>query len=208
MEPSSEVIGSVHAESLLLDHLVADLQELALAEAGQLPLNRRPVSLPAMIEQAVAAVRPEANDKGLQVSVNLTAALPEVDADPQRIGQVLRNLLRNAIQHTPTGGEIEVTAVRQDNKVQVSVRDNGEGIASEHLPHLFDRFYRADPSRARATGGTGLGLAIVKGVVEAHGGCVWAESTPGENTIFHFTLPACETPIEIGVWHSKPVQTG
>jgi signal transduction histidine kinase len=190
MEPSSEVIGSVHAESLLLDHLVADLQELALAEAGQLPLNRRPVSLPAMIEQAVAAVRPEANEKGLHVEVNLAADLAKVDADPQRIGQVLRNLLRNAIQHTPAGGEIEVMAVCQEDEVQVSIHDTGEGITPEHLPHIFDRFYRADPSRARTTGGTGLGLAIVKGVVEAHGGHVWVESTLSKGTTFSLVLPA------------------
>lgn len=190
IEPSPAVVGSVHAEALLLDHLIADLQELALAEAGQLPLNRRPIALPAVVDQAVAAVRPEANAKGLRISVNLAADLPTIAADPQRIGQVLRNLLRNAIQHTADGGEIEVTAVRQEGQIQISVRDNGAGIAPEHLPHLFDRFYRADPSRARTTGGTGLGLAIVKGVVEVHRGVVSAESALGEGTTFYFTLPA------------------
>jgi len=166
------VVGSVHAEALLLDRLIADLQELALAEAGQLPLNQRPIALPIIVEQAVAAARPEANAKGLRIHVNLATDLPTLDADPQRIGQVLRNLLRNAIQHTADGGEIEITAVRYGDEIKINVRDNGEGIAGEHLPHLFDRFYRADPSRARTTGGTGLGLAIVKGEVEAHGGVV------------------------------------
>jgi signal transduction histidine kinase len=192
MEPSRDVIGSVHAETLILDHLIADLQELALVEAGQLPLHRRPLALAAVVDAAVVAVRPQAVAKGVQVTVALPESLPDVDADPQRIGQVLRNLLLNSIQHMPAGGEIMVTAVDQGHEVLVNVRDTGEGIAPQHLPHVFDRFYRADPSRARASGGTGLGLAIVKGLVEAHGGWVSAESVCGQGTAFHFTLPACE----------------
>jgi signal transduction histidine kinase len=112
-----------------------------------------------------------------------------VNADATRVGQVLRNLLANAATHTPAGGRIEVAARAADGVVTVSVRDTGPGIAAEHLPRVFERFYRADPSRARATGGAGLGLAIVKGIVEAHGGTVAAASPPGEGLTVRFTLP-------------------
>jgi signal transduction histidine kinase len=102
---------------------------------------------------------------------------------------VLRNLLDNAITHTPAGGTIRIAARANAGEVEMSVMDTGAGIDPQHLPHIFDRFYRADGSRARSTGGAGLGLAIVKQLVELHGGRVWAESTPGHGATFHFTLP-------------------
>jgi signal transduction histidine kinase len=128
-------------------------------------------------------------DKGLTVQTDLPADLPLVDADADRVGQILRNLLTNAVNYTPPGGQISVAAKLAGADVEVSVRDTGIGIAPEHLPYIFERFYRADKSRARATGGAGLGLAIVKQLVEAHGGRVWAESTPGSGATFAFTLP-------------------
>jgi two-component system sensor histidine kinase BaeS len=112
-----------------------------------------------------------------------------VDVDPERIGQVLRNLLSNAVAHTPQGGEIAVTGRAGDGEVSVSVRDTGAGIPAEHLPYVFDRFYRADPSRARQTGGAGLGLAIVRQLVVAHGGTISVTSEPGQGSTFTFTLP-------------------
>ncbi|MEJ5197508.1 MAG: ATP-binding protein, partial [Anaerolineae bacterium] len=123
------------------------------------------------------------------LSVDLPADLPLVEADPERIGQVLRNLLNNAIAHTPAGGHVSITARVVGQQVAVSVHDTGTGISPEDLPHVFERFYRADKSRARQTGGAGLGLAIVKQLVVAHGGQVSAESEPGRGSTFTFTLP-------------------
>jgi len=162
---------------------------LALAEAGQLRLQREVVAVDALIAPAVEALRPQADAKGLAVPVELPADLPPVDADPGRVGQVLRNLLNNAILHTPAGGTITLSARPDAGTVAVSVRDTGVGIPPEHLPNVFERFYRADRSRARATGGAGLGLAIVKQLVMAHGGSVAVESAVGQGSTFTFTLP-------------------
>jgi two-component system sensor histidine kinase BaeS len=111
-----------------------------------------------------------------------------------RARQIVHNLLGNAVRHTPPGGAVRVVARRAGDGVEVTVADTGEGIAPEHLPHVFERFYRADPSRSRATGGAGIGLAVVKQLVEAHGGRVGVESTPGRGTILRFTLPAAAPP--------------
>lgn len=188
-EPSAPLIASLYDEAMLLNRLVDDLQELALAEAGQLSLIRQPIAMDALVEQAVHAVQPMLSNKKLAVSVSLPPALPPVDADPRRIGQVLRNLLNNAITHTPPDGQIEISATSADGKVAMSVRDTGVGIDSANLPYVFDRFFRSDRSRARSTGGAGLGLAIVKQLVELHGGQVWVESAPGHGSTFTFTLP-------------------
>jgi signal transduction histidine kinase len=116
--------------------------------------------------------------------------LPAVLADPERVGQVLRNLLSNALHHTPPEGRITVEARATPEGVEVAVSDTGSGLAPEQAQYVFERFYRADPSRNRATGGAGLGLAIVKQLVEAHGGRVWLESQAGQGTTVRFTLPA------------------
>jgi signal transduction histidine kinase len=189
VEPSPALIVSLHEEAMLLNHLIDDLQELALAEAGQLRLERQPVSPGVIVEKAVNAVRPALSDKQLAVSLDMAGSLPDVDADAERVGQVLRNLLNNAIIHTPPGGALAVAARATGAEVEVRVSDTGVGIAAEHLPYIFERFFRADRSRARATGGAGLGLAIVKHLVELHGGRVWAESAPGAGSAFAFTLP-------------------
>jgi signal transduction histidine kinase len=175
---------------MLLSRLVADRQELAQAEAGRLTLLRQATPLAGIVEPAVTILRPQANAKDLALTVELPPDLPFVDVDPERIGQVLRNLLNNAIAHTPEGGEITVAACVSGAEVAVSIHDTGGGIAPEHLPFVFDRFYRADKSRARQTGGAGLGLAIVKQLVLAHGGAITATSTPGQGSTFTFTLPA------------------
>jgi signal transduction histidine kinase len=207
--PTPAMLESLHEEALLLNHLVDDLQDLALAEAGQLRLAPRSANLAPIVARAAEAARPAAAEKGVCVEIALAPGLPPAHADPERVGQVVRNLLNNAITHTPPGGKISVAgeyiadcrlqiadyALEQSavynlqSAIVVTVRDTGPGIAPEHLAHIFDRFYRADRSRARATGGAGLGLAIVRQLVEAHGGRVWAESTPGEGARFIFTLP-------------------
>jgi signal transduction histidine kinase len=187
--PSPEIINSIHEEAMLLNRLIEDLQELALADAGQLRLRREEVDLPAVINRAINALQPQAASKQLALKVDAPPDLPFVEADSERIGQVLRNLLTNAITHTPPRGEIRVRAQAVDSDIEIIVADTGPGIAPEHLPFIFERFYRADGSRARSTGGAGLGLAIVKQLVEAQGGRVRAESNPGGGSSFVVTLP-------------------
>ncbi|MEW6233542.1 MAG: ATP-binding protein [Chloroflexota bacterium] len=187
--PSPTLIDSLYEEAMLLNRLVDDLQDLALAEAGQLNLVRQPLALAEVVRKVVNALQPQITGKDITVQVDLPADLPPINADPARVGQVLRNLLDNAIAYTPPGGEIAVAARAAGSEVEVSVQDTGIGIGPEDLPHVFDRFYRADRSRSRATGGSGIGLAIVRQLVEAHGGRVWAESEPGQGSRFSFTLP-------------------
>jgi signal transduction histidine kinase len=189
VEPGPDIVDSLYEEAMLLHRLVDDLQELALAEAGQLRLERRPVALADVVDRAVGAVHPRAEAGGITLRVDVADDLPLVDVDPQRIGQVLRNLLDNALAHTPASGEIVVAASLAEHWIEVRVRDTGVGIAPEDLPYVFERFYRADRSRARATGGTGLGLAIARHWVEAHGGEIRVESAVGQGTCFTLTLP-------------------
>ncbi len=189
-----DLISTLHEEALLLSRLVSDLQELSLADAGALSLERMPVAPADLIEEALAATRAKATSKGIMLRGDPSDELPQVYVDPQRIGQVLRNLLNNAIAATAPGGQITVTAVADSEMIHVAVSDTGRGISEEDLLHVFDRFYRVDKARARATGGTGLGLSVVKKWVETHDGRVWVESTPGVGSTFHFTLPSVETP--------------
>lgn len=186
----ADALASLHEEVMLLNTLVDDLRDLALAEAGRLSLNRQWVSVDEAIGSVVAAFGPRAAAGSLALEVRAAADLPTIEADPVRLGQVLRNLLENAAAHTPPGGCIEVTAEERDGGVAITVRDNGPGIAPEHIARVFERFYRTDPSRSRSTGGAGLGLAIVKQLVEAHGGTVDVESEPGHGAAFTVTLPA------------------
>jgi signal transduction histidine kinase len=186
------VIDSLHDEVLHLNRLIDDLQDLAVAEGGELSLLPAPVDLSGEVRRALTALEPRARAAG----VRLRAAIPDdmlVHADPRRLGQVLRNLLDNALTHTPEAGFVEVEASRARGEVEVRVRDSGVGIPVEHLPFVFERFYRADPSRSRDTGGFGLGLSIVKQLVEAHGGRVGVTSVVGEGTTFTFTLPEALT---------------
>jgi two-component system sensor histidine kinase BaeS len=164
-------IDALHSETLLLQRLIADLQDLALADAGGLALERRPVDVAETVRRAVGA-----DPGGAPVRVSVDPAAAEVRADAGRLEQILRNLISNARRHTPDDGRIDIRANRDGRHVRIAVADTGCGIPAEHLPHVFDRFYRADPSRDRATGGAGLGLAIVRRLVEAHGGTVAAAS--------------------------------
>ena len=126
-------------------------------------------------------------------SAEIPDGLPPLDADPERVHQVLFNLVDNAVRFTPPGGEVTIAAERHNGSVELRVADTGVGIAPEHLPRLFERFYRVDPSRSREEGGTGIGLAIARSVVEAHGGHIRAESEPGQGSVFTFDLPAAST---------------
>ena len=192
IKSDADTIRSLEEEAILLSQLVDDLQELALAEAGELKLDIQAEDIAELINQAVAAVRAQAAAKGVSVSIDLPDKLPSVNIDCHRTSQVLRNLLDNAVAHTAKGDTIMVTAWQQANRVKVSVTDTGEGISAEELPNIFERFYRVDKSRTRATGGSGLGLTIAKRLVEAHGGTIEAQSELGKGSRFDFTLPVSE----------------
>lgn len=191
---NQETYQQVFREAERLNRLVDDLQELSRVEAGAYELKLQPVSVEGLVRSVVASLGRQYEQKGVKISVSVAPGLPPVMADELRIGQVLTNLLINALQYTPEGGQVEVRAVESQGMVRFSVIDTGIGIPAEHLPHIFDRFYRVDKSRSRASGGSGVGLTIARHLVEAHGGTIWAESA-GTNagSTFSFTLPKATT---------------
>lgn len=181
--------ASLLEEALRLQHLVDDLQDLAAADAGTLRLHFEVVSATDVLHQAVSAYQVAARTAG----VTLTVTAPDdltLHADPIRLRQLLDNLVSNALRHTPPGGAVTLTAENSAGEVVLRVADTGTGIGPEDLPRVFDRFWRADPSRSRRTGGSGLGLAIVRQLATAHGGTVTAESTLGKGTAFTLHLPS------------------
>ena len=188
LEPDQATIATLRQQTAHLVTLVEDLRLLALAEAGSLALQVQPESLQDLLEEAVEAFRPRAEARNIQLTLELPADLPEVALDRTRIAQVVGNLLENAVFHTPEGGAVTVSAEMPGSSVVVSIADSGPGIAPQDLPRVFDRFYRVDPSRTRATGGAGLGLTIARQLVEAHGGAIWVESVVGEGAKFSFSL--------------------
>ncbi len=197
-----------------LSGLIDDLFELAQLDAGALRLELQRASLDDLISDALEGIRPQAAAKGVQVCGSVAPGVGPVLVAPQKIERVLYNLVTNAIRHTPSDGVVTISAMPEGQRprtrgqrpdenipsldprplspapfVLVEVADTGEGIAPEDLPWIFDRFYRGEKSRSRATGGAGLGLAIARGIVEAHGGRIWAESAQGRGTRIRFTLP-------------------
>jgi two-component system OmpR family sensor kinase/two-component system sensor histidine kinase BaeS len=193
-------IATLYDESRLLNRLVDDLRELALAEAGALSLQTRAVDMARLLEQTRAQFAAAADAQGIALTLDIPAPLPSAHADADRVAQVLRNLIANALRHTPGEGVISIQvsvtsesvitgSLITNNSLLITVSDSGEGIDPEALPHVFERFYRADPSRARASGGSGLGLAIAKAWVEAMGGQMGARSEPGRGSAFWFSLP-------------------
>jgi signal transduction histidine kinase len=184
-----EAIDVLVKNNALLARLVEDLQQLSLVDAGQLELDLMQVDMEEAMRLAASSFEHDLADKGISLAIEAAVDLPRVKADKGRISQVLGNLLTNSIQYTPRGGSITLGARYGEKWVSISVSDTGPGIEEAELPFIFDRFHRTDRSRARDTGGTGLGLSIAKGLVEAHGGRIWAESKMGEGTTISFTLP-------------------
>jgi len=189
---NAETFQIIRDEAGRLSRLVEDLRVLSRAEAGELTLIRRPTSPTELLQKAASAHLPFARDKDLKLEVYVSESLPAADADPDRVAQVLDNLLTNAFRHTPSGGEVRLSARQVEGAIEFQVEDTGPGIPQEALPHIFDRFYRADPARDRESGGSGLGLAIAKALVEAHGGRIEVESVEGQGTRFRFTLPRAQ----------------
>ena len=192
MKPNAATIRALSEEAALLSRLVEELQELSLAEAGELKLVYQAEDIATLVKQTATPWEPQATAKEISLSLDLPDRLPSVNIDWQRISQVLHNLLENAVAHTGRGGKITISAARKGDWVEIGVADTGEGIPAEDLPNIFERFYRVDKSRARATGGSGLGLTIAKRLVEAHGGRIEAQSKLGKGSRFSFTLPVAE----------------
>lgn len=184
-------VGRLLDQTDHLTSLVNDLHELALAEARQLPLATEKLDLGLLVKDVGTAFRPLAASEDIGLRIELLGPPPQVRVDPSRFQQILQNLLWNAIRHTPAGGQIMLSVERQGDKAVVTVSDNGSGMSAEHLPHVFDRFYRVESARDRETGGAGLGLAIVKAIVEAHGGSVIVASAGvDQGSTFTVIVPA------------------
>ncbi len=186
--PADEArLKSILEETQVLSRLVDDLRTLALAESGALRLKREPTPLPELIRDTISNFEAQAKEKVIRLEMSL-GDVDEATIDPQRVREVLTNLLSNALRYTPRGGEVKVGFVESSSSVEraitIFVEDNGPGIEPTILPHVFDRFYKSSDS-----GGMGLGLSIAKYLVEAHGGKIWAESKVGQGTKISFTLP-------------------
>ena len=185
-----ETYQQVYREADRLQRLVHDLQELSRVEAGAYPLKLQPIAVSTLIAALTARLGRQFEEKGVSLQCDVSADLPRVRVDEDRIGQVLINLVGNALHYTPSGGSVRVVARQQGREIQIAVIDTGIGIPAEHLPHLFTRFYRVDKSRSRAGGGSGIGLTIGKHLVEAHGGRIWVTSAGADHgSTFTFTLP-------------------
>jgi signal transduction histidine kinase len=177
---------------VLLTRLVDDLRTLALADAGELRLERRPADLAALVSASVERFRPQAGLRSIGLDFQAEPSLPPAWVDPARIEQILNNLLANALRFTPGGGRIDLHLARTGDWLNVTVQDSGPGIPVDALPHIFERFYRASRSRSREEGGAGLGLAIARQLAEAHGGALSAANRVEGGAEFSLTLPLSE----------------
>jgi signal transduction histidine kinase len=191
--PDDRIYSMIQHEAVRLKWLIEELALLSRAEAGQLRVTPRAAALPRLFEHVAAQFRPQFSAKHVHLNIKVPPDLPEVMADPDRFEQIMINLLSNALRYTPAGGTVTISAQAHDFFVQVGVRDSGIGIPAEHLPHIFERFYRVDKSRARQSGGTGIGLTIARHLVYAQGGEIWVESDGlGHGATFFITLPVAD----------------
>lgn len=198
-QPDPATLLPIQDEVMRLTRLVQDLHQLSLAEVGKLPLEKQTINLVHLMERIVMNFEIEAEEQQIDIQFQTPISAQQepvnevrVNVDPHRITQVFINLLANALKYTPAGGKIVITTSLQASSVRIAVADNGPGIDSEHLPYLFDRFYRADEDRSRGSGGMGLGLALAKELVEAHHGTISVDSTVGMGTTFSVELPLAE----------------
>lgn len=191
---NGETFQQIHAEADRLNRLVDDLQELSRVESRAYQLDFRSLDASSLVQTVTKRLASKAESKRISLDLELTADLPPILADEDRAIQILTNLTGNALQYTPEGGSVTIIAKQINAEIQISVHDTGVGIPSEHLPHIFDRFYRVDKSRSRqGGGGSGIGLTIARALVEALGGRIWVESVgDGNGSTFTFTLPIVE----------------
>lgn len=196
-ETRQETAQRIGREVQRLRRMVAEVRQMTQVEAGQIRMDLAPLDLHTLVDETVTVIEPECTQMGITIQNLITPSTPLVEADSDRITQVLLNLLDNARRHTQRNGKIQISAVPHQQSLVITVSDTGIGIQAADLQHIFERFYRADRSRKAQSGsGSGLGLAIVKAIVNAHGGQVWAESTPGQGTHIHFTLPLSATSVQ------------
>jgi len=185
-----ERVEIMQQAAVQIDALIQDLLDVTRLEAGRLTVARRNVAPAPLVEAALYSMRTLAESSGVELTASYDDALPMVYADPERVTQLLSNLVGNALKFTPAGGRVEVRVQPYGDGALVSVVDTGEGIPADQLPHVFDRFFQVTSSRMVSRHGAGLGLPIARGIVEAHGGTIWIESAPGRGTTVRFTLPA------------------
>lgn len=188
LAPKRATFETMYQEAQHLSHLIDDLRMLSLADAGELKLNQRPTSPRELLNQAVAAYLPQAQEAGVTLTMELADGLPDINVDPERMARVLRNLVINALRYTPAGGRITLSAHPHHDGVLLRIHDTGSGIAPQDLPNIFERFYRGETSRYADDGESGLGLAIVKSLVEAHGGVITVTSAVGQGATFEVVL--------------------
>ncbi len=189
VQPDKTTISSMREEVSVLSLIIDDLRQLAEVEAGQMRLDLAPVPVGEALEAESTRFSHEVESKGIGLSLEVHPDVPNIRADAARLSQILGNLIKNALAHTPAGETIRLSAETGEGQVLFKISDTGAGIPAEDLPLIFERFYRADRARERATGGAGLGLTIAKSLVEAQGGHIWAESAEGQGTTIFFTLP-------------------
>ncbi|MEW6402248.1 MAG: ATP-binding protein, partial [Chloroflexota bacterium] len=189
LPPSRENFEIIREEAERLEHLVDDLRTLSLADAGELSIEKQPVDIEKLLQDIASVYQHRVQQKVISLELNLPEEVPSIRADSNRIIQVITNILDNAIRYTPENGKVILGAKQVQDGVQISIKDSGPGIEAEKASHIFDRFYRVDPSRTREEGGSGLGLAIAKSIVQAHGGRIWAESTAGQGLSVLIVLP-------------------
>jgi signal transduction histidine kinase len=187
-----EYLPVLRQQTRTLAMLIDDLFELARIDAGALTLELRAAQLPQLVARCVSGLEAEARARQIHLESQLDDALPDVRCAPEHVQRVLLNLVTNALRHTPSDGSILVKARRRARELEVSVEDTGVGLSSDAQQWMFERFWRGDASRTRASGGAGLGLAIARGFVEAQGGRIWAENRPEGGARFAFTLPVAE----------------
>jgi signal transduction histidine kinase len=189
LQPTRENFEIIRDEAARLEHLINDLRTLSLADAGELSIQLQSVEPQRLVQEVASLYQYQSQRKNIAFSLDTAAHLPNIEVDPGRITQVLTNILDNAIRHTPEGGTIVLSARELDGQVELAVQDTGPGLQAEDLERIFERFYRADPSRQREDGGSGLGLAIARSIVQAHGGQLSAESEPGKGLKVSILLP-------------------
>lgn len=184
-----EAVEAISESAVGLSALIDDLLDLARSDAGRLRIKPQPTDLRPLLDRVARQMRPRFNSRGQRLTVSTPKRLPQVKADPERIAQVLANLLGNAAKYAPADSAVRLSAEQNGRTVAIEVSDEGQGMSAEELEHVFERFWRADSSETQPVGGSGLGLAIARSLVELHGGKVSVDSAPGEGTSFRFTLP-------------------